>query len=76
VRLAWPVHGRLYRADQDGKTFTSDDGGKTWSAGNPLQGEPYKFLAVGPRVLYLALSTGAILETTDGMTSWKTVFTP
>ena len=41
-----------------------------------VEGEPYKIRAVGPNHLYLAISTGAILETTDGAKTWKTVFTP
>jgi photosystem II stability/assembly factor-like uncharacterized protein len=41
-----------------------------------VDGEPYKFKAVGEKHLYLALGDGSILETTDGGRSWQAVFEP
>jgi photosystem II stability/assembly factor-like uncharacterized protein len=76
MRLAWPAADSLYRANQDGTVYTSADGGKSWKRASKVEGEPYKFRAVGAQHLYLAISTGAILETTDGAKTWKTVFTP
>jgi hypothetical protein len=76
ARLAWPAAGVLYRANQDGTVFTSPDGGKSWTKVSKVDGEPYKFLTVGPKHMYLAISTGAILETKDGAKTWNTVFTP
>ena len=35
-----------------------------------------KFKVLGPRHLYLALSDGSILETTNGGKEWKDVFRP
>ncbi len=41
-----------------------------------MDGEPYKFKVIDAKHLYLAVSTGAIMETTDGGASWKPVFEP
>lgn len=76
TRLAWPAADALYRADRDGSIQVSDNGGDSFHIVGRVAGEPYKFKAVGPRHLFLALSDGAILETTDGGKSWKDVFRP
>jgi photosystem II stability/assembly factor-like uncharacterized protein len=76
IRLAWPAPESLYRADKDGTVRLSDDGGDTWRDVGRVDGEPYKFKAVGEKHLYLALSDGSILETTDGGRSWEAVFEP
>lgn len=77
IRLAWPAADRLYRADQDGTVLLSTNRGDTFSPLSKLQGEPYKFKTTDdPNHLYLALSDGTILETTDGAKTWKAVFTP
>jgi photosystem II stability/assembly factor-like uncharacterized protein len=77
MRLSWPAAGFLYRADQDGKVYTSDNRGRTWEEISSVDGEPYKFLETDdPEHLYLALSDGSILETTDGAKTWKDVFHP
>jgi hypothetical protein len=42
-----------------------------------VKGEPYRFLETDdPEHLYLALSDGSILETTDGAKTFKDVFRP
>ena len=41
-----------------------------------MDGEPYKFKAVDDQHLYLALSDGTIVETTDGGRGWEAVFEP
>ena len=42
----------------------SADGGETWDEAGSVDGEPYKFKAVGRDELYLALSDGTIMHTT------------
>jgi hypothetical protein len=77
IRLSWPARGFLYRADQDGQISTSADRGETWTRVGKVDGEPYKFKETSdPRHLFLALSDGAIVETTDGARTWKAVFRP
>jgi photosystem II stability/assembly factor-like uncharacterized protein len=76
IRLAWPAPEALYRALKDGDVQRSDDGGETWEATGSVDGEPYKFKAVGPDELYLALSDGTIMHTTDAAKTWKAVFRP
>jgi photosystem II stability/assembly factor-like uncharacterized protein len=76
IRLAWPAAGKLYRALYDGTVETSADGGDTWKSARAVDGEPYKFKAVGPDELYLALSDGTIMHTTDGARTWETAFRP
>jgi photosystem II stability/assembly factor-like uncharacterized protein len=76
IRLVWPAAGKLYRALKDGAVQTSDDGGETWSSAGRVDGEPYKFKAVGADELYLALSDGTIMHTTDAARTWETAFRP
>ena len=66
TRLAWPAPDALYRAEKDGTIEVSETAGDTFKPVGRVPGEPYKFKAVGPDHLYLALSDGAILETTNG----------
>ena len=47
IRLAWPAADALYRALKDGSVQRSGDGGETWQAAGRVDGEPYKFKAVG-----------------------------
>ena len=54
----------------------SDDAGDTWEDVGRVDGEPYKFKVIDEKHLYLALSDGSILETTDGGRSWEAVFEP
>jgi photosystem II stability/assembly factor-like uncharacterized protein len=76
IRLAWPAPGALYRAGKDGVVYRSEDRGQSWRQVGEVDGEPYKFKAIGPEELYLALSDGTIVHTTDGAKTWDTVFTP
>ena len=76
-RLAWPAGGSIVRAEQDGTISTSDDRGSTWTKIGTVPGEPYKIETTDdPQHLYMALSDGSILETTDGGKAWKDVFRP
>ena len=76
IRLAWPAPDVLYRADKDGTVRLSEDRGDTWEDVGRVDGEPYKFKVIDEQHLYLALSDGTIMETTDGARSWKAVFEP
>ena len=77
VRLEWPEGGPVYRAEQDGTISTSEDRGASWTKVGMVEGEPYKFETTDdPQHLYLALSDGTIVETTDGGKTWKDVFRP
>jgi len=76
IRLVWPAADKLYRALQDGTVQISADRGDTWKPAGTVDGEPYKFKAVGPDELYLALSDGTIMHTTDGARTWEAAFRP
>jgi hypothetical protein len=76
IRLAWPAPDRLYRAEKDGAVKVSADGGTTWKDTGRVPGEPYKFDAVSAQEVFLALSDGTIMHTTDGSQSWDTAFRP
>jgi hypothetical protein len=76
IRLAWVAPESLYRADKDGSVRLSDNGGDSWRDLSRVPGEPYKFKVIDAKHLYLALSDGTIMETTDGARSWKAVFEP
>lgn len=76
IRLAWPAADRLYRALKDGTVQTSADRGETWEPAGRVDGEPYKFKAVGRDELYLALSDATIMHTTDGARTWEAAFRP
>jgi hypothetical protein len=76
IRLAWPAPDALYRALKDGTVQVSANGGDTWTDTGSVEGEPYKFKAIGRDELYLALSDGTIMHTTDGTKTWKAVFRP
>ncbi len=77
MRLAWPSGGPIYRAEKDGTVSTSQDKGVSWTKAGTVDGEPYKFETTDdPQHLYLALSDGTIVETTDGGKTWKDVFKP
>ena len=76
TRLAWPTADRLYLAAKDGTVQLSDDGGDSFAPVGRVEGEPYKFKAVGADELYMALSDGTILHTTDGGRGWTEEFRP
>ncbi len=76
IRLAWPAPDALYRALKDGAVQRSADGGDSWQDAGSVDGEPYKFHAIGADELYLALSDGTIMHTTDAAKTWKAVFRP
>jgi photosystem II stability/assembly factor-like uncharacterized protein len=76
ARLAWPVRDALYRGLKDGSVERSADGGDTWQAAAPVDGEPYRFKAVGRDELYLVLGDATIMHTTDGARTWEAAFRP
>ena len=76
IRLAWPAHDRLLRADQDGTVMLSRDRGQSFERVGEVPGEPYKFKALDARRLFLALSDGTIMQTRDGGATWTTAFAP
>jgi hypothetical protein len=76
IRLVWPAADALYRAQKDGTVERSRDGGEGWKPVGKVPGEPYRFKALGPETLDLALSDGTIVRTDDGGRKWKTVFRP
>ena len=76
IRLAWPAADALYRAEKDGTVARSRDGGDRWERVGKVPGEPYKFKALGPERLDLALSDGTIVATQDGGRHWKETFRP
>jgi photosystem II stability/assembly factor-like uncharacterized protein len=41
-----------------------------------VPGEPYKFKALGPEALLLALSDGTVMKTEDGGKTWTEEFRP
>ena len=76
TRMAWPAQGTFYKATKDGVVSVSSDDGDTWKDLGKLPGEPYKIKPVDEKHLYVALSDGTIMETTDGGTSFKEAFRP
>ena len=76
MRLAWPER----RTCSTGPTRTERaplrGQGRHWEDVGRVDGEPYKFEAIGEEHLYLALSDGTITQTTDGARSWEAVFEP
>ena len=54
----------------------SGDGGTRWRDVGHVGGEPYELRATGPKALFLVLSDGSILETTDGGATWRDRFRP
>jgi Photosynthesis system II assembly factor YCF48 len=76
IRLVWTEPGAFFRADQDGTVFRSSDGGLRWEEVGAVPGEPYKFKALAPEHLLLALSDGSVVESKDGGVTWEEVFRP
>jgi hypothetical protein len=76
ARHAWAAPDRLYRADATGTISVSADAGTTWHAAGRVKGAPARLKATGAGHLYLALGTGAILESRDGARSWRPVYQP
>ncbi|HEX8102084.1 MAG TPA: hypothetical protein VF533_05710 [Solirubrobacteraceae bacterium] len=76
IRLTWPEHDMVLRADKDGTIQRSTDRGQTFKTIARVDGEPYKFKTIDAQHHYLALSDGTILETRDGGVKWTTAFKP
>ena len=58
------------------RSSVSEDGGTRWKDVGSVGGEPYELHATGPKALFLVLSDGSILETTDGGATWRDRFRP
>ena len=76
IRLAWPEPEALYRADADGTIKTLRGRRDALEGRRRVGGEPYELHATGPKALFLVLSDGSILETTDGGATWRDRFRP
>jgi hypothetical protein len=76
ARLAWPEKDVVLRADRDGSFQVSDNGGETFRKVGRLPGEPYKVVAKSKDEAFVALSDGAIYETTDGGKSFENRYQP
>jgi len=63
-------------AATDARLVRSTDGGERWARVGKVPGEPYKFKALRPERLDLALSDGTIVATQDGGRHWKETFDP
>jgi hypothetical protein len=75
IRMVWTEPDAFFRAELDGTVSRSRDGGDTWEAVGEVPGEPYKFKALGPDELLLALSDGTILRSRGGRI-WEEEFRP
>ena len=76
ARLAWPAQDALYRVDENGLAYSSDDRGATWDQAGSFEGEPLELEATESERLYAALSDATILESGDGGQAWETAFSP
>ena len=76
TRYAWPAPDALYRADGAGTISVSADGGDSWEPAGRVEGEPARLKALDAKHLYVVLETGAILESRDSASSWKSVYRP
>ncbi len=76
ARLAWPTADALYRAEGDGTISLSTDGGEGWRPVGRVEGDPARLKALDAQHLYVALETGAILESRDAARTWKPVYEP
>jgi photosystem II stability/assembly factor-like uncharacterized protein len=76
IRLVWTAPDAFFRAERDGTISRSSDAGGTWQRVGEVPGEPYKFKALGPEHLLLALSDGTVVETQDGGRRWTEAFRP
>ncbi|MGI8730334.1 MAG: F510_1955 family glycosylhydrolase [Solirubrobacteraceae bacterium] len=62
--LAWPAGDRLVMLDGAGRVSVSADGGRTTQPQGAVQGQAVSFMA-SPDSLYVALSDGSVLESSD-----------
>lgn len=76
IRLVWTRPDAFFRAEQDGTVRRSRDGGRSWEEIGTVPGEPYKFKALGPEDLLLALSDGTVVRSEDGGRTWEETFRP
>ena len=75
MRLAWPAHDTLYRADSDGSIEVSRNGGGFKIVGQGAR-RAVQVQVVGPEHLYLALSDGSTWRRRTAASSWKDTFRP
>ena len=62
--LAWPARDRLVMLDGAGRVSVSADGGRSSKPGGSVQGQAVSFMA-SPDSIYVALSDGSVLESSD-----------
>ncbi len=73
--LAWPTTSSLYGVAPDGDVHESTDGGTTWAERGSVEAEPEALLVDnrnGVESIYVAVSPGTILVSTDGGASFAT----
>jgi len=76
IRMVWTEPDAFFRAELDGTVSRSTNGGDSWEPVGEVPGEPYKFKALGPEELLLALSDGTVVHTRDGGRTWEEEFRP
>lgn len=74
--LDWPEPDSLYRTDEDGLVYVSDNEAASWDLVGRIDGDPRALKAAGPDDLYVALADATIVHSTDGGESWEDYFTP
>ena len=73
--LAWPSPGRLYLVDGNGLVKVSGDEGTSWKVVGRLPEAPAAFASEEDRLL-AATHGGAVLESSDGGSTWSARFRP
>lgn len=68
--LDWQQTDELWGISVNGEVFTSGDGGQTWNRTGAANGQATAFTTHGD-TLYLALHTGAIVESQDQGATWS-----
>jgi len=72
--VSWTDDSTLVGVAPDGTTYVSDDDGQSWRQRASLQGPPEALTAVG-RQVFVALTGGRVVRSTDGGASYTTMYT-
>jgi photosystem II stability/assembly factor-like uncharacterized protein len=72
--VSWTDDSTLVGVASDGTTYVSDDDGQSWRQRASLQGPPEALTAVG-RQVFVALTGGRVVRSTDGGASYTTMYT-
>ena len=68
--VEWPARDTLFRIGATGVVHVSRDSGATWEQAGSVRGRVAAFLAADRKRLYVALHSGAILESGNGGSTW------